>query len=241
MGTLKEMVYNIRNLISLKSDDFNISDDQIAYWINTERALLLREYIKAEQSLSPEIVQTLKCVPVQCVDPIECCDQNLFSDFKILRTIPEIPIPITISSTNFHNPVLITFVGTVDRNRVFEFTSESIVLWGKYNKYTKNLPRAFFKNKYIYIRNYEFPGDIGYISVSGVFLNPEEVNIFNLCNAEQGCDYEQSVEEALYPVPSHLIPIIFDVIFKKYFNIAINVKEDFTNNAKNDVKNEIPR
>lgn len=241
MSTLREMVYNVKNLISVKSDDFRISDDQIAYWINTERALLIREFIKAEQSISAEIIQTLKCIPVECVDPIECCDLDIFSNYRILRTIPNIPIPLTLSSSSFHNPFLITFIGTVDRQKAFEFTSEDIIRWGKYNKYTRNLPRAFYRNKKIYVSNFDFPSGLGYISISGVFLNPEEVNEFNLCNREQNCDFESQVVDADYPIPEHLIPTVFDIIFRKYVPFILNQNQDLTNNAKADIKYETPR
>ncbi|MCS6905348.1 MAG: hypothetical protein NZ576_08220, partial [Bacteroidia bacterium] len=82
---------------------------------------------------------------------------------------------------HFHNPVLITSVTSVDGRQVIEFTSEAIVHWGWHGKYTRHLPRSYYRDGYLYVVGFQSPFYITHVDVMGVFFDPEQVREFNLC------------------------------------------------------------
>jgi len=128
MATRNEIIYSIRNLAygGITSSEATISTAQIAFWIDVERAKLMKEEFEKNKALSPIWIQDLGCVEVTCADKVECCDFGCGSDEYIYKTVLPIPRPVNINWSGIHNNTLITYVGLATHDMPFEFTAEPI-------------------------------------------------------------------------------------------------------------------
>lgn len=228
MATVEEVIYSIKNLAygGLSTQESTISDSQILYWCNVERSFLIKEEFEKNKLLSPGWKQSLGCVQVQCVDKVDCCDLIYGSDQFIYRTVEKVPIPVSINWSALHSNVLLTYVGLVTYDTPFEFTSESISNWSKYNRWTPNKPRSFYRDGYIYITNIKNPSHLEYIGVQGVFENPEQVLEYNKCRDQ--CTNEQSE----YPLASHLGSLLQQLVLDKWLRPLLAGATDYVNNAQ---------
>lgn len=157
--TLNELIYDIKNLCyaGLGNQDSIISDKQIAHWINVERLSLIQKYFEKRRLFDPSLIQDLGCIEVNCIDKAECCNICINTDEHVYRSVSTIPTPISTPSYSLTNPVLLSYVGLITYDTPFEFTSLAITNWSKYNKYTKNVIRAYYRNGYIYLDNVKNP------------------------------------------------------------------------------------
>ena len=105
MATIKEIVYDIKNLIrgGQQSDDEMISDRQIEFQVNSLRAQFIRQDINKRRSVSENIKQMIHCLDVHQVNGSTC---GLDSNLVIMRSKDQIPNAIETS----HND-LITSIG----------------------------------------------------------------------------------------------------------------------------------
>ena len=233
MATLNELIYNIKNVMyhGVSNIDDTISDAQIEFWINTERAKILKDEFEANKLLNPLLIQDLGCVPVKCIDRIECCDLGYESEETIYKTDVKIPKPLFVGWTALSNPAMFTYVGLVTHNKPFEFTSEAISNWSIYKRYTHNTPRAFYRNEHIYITNITNPSHLEVINIKGVFEYPTEVKTFNKCSGDP-C----FTKDSDYPMTPHLIPILNELIIAKYGTLIMQTQNDTLNDKNNKVK-----
>jgi hypothetical protein len=225
MATYNEIIYNLKNLYrgGLTSDDDTISNRQIMFIFNYYRAKLIREDLNKGRTIDRSIIQNLGCVPVECVDASECCD-IIDSGTTIVRTVDPIPEFVELYDKN-----LLTFVGTVDKLKSFQITSEAQVRWSRYNKYTGKTTKAFMRDNgnYLYIVN--APKGIELINIQGVFENPEEAEKFNHCDGTPCFDKDNE-----YPISSHMLPIINELIMTKELKGLVTTPTDETNNTTED-------
>lgn len=236
MATLLEVVYGIRNLAygGMTNMESTISTRQIIYWINVERAKLIKEEFEKNKLMSPVWIQDLGCLKVRCLDKVECCEFECDSDEYIYKTIDKIPTPVGINWSALHSNTLITYVGLATHDSPFEFTAEPIAHWSRFKRYTKLKPRAFYRDGYIYITNIKNPSHLEVINVKGVFMNPEEADTISKCN--DVC-YEKEFE---YPIPSHLLSPLQALVVDKWLRPAISTQTDYINNAS-DIKSSQPK
>ncbi len=224
----KELVDDILNLAysGLPTQNAVLSEMQILHWINVERAFLIKKDSNENRvDIDPVLVQDLGCVEVKCVDAIECCNLCIPTDESILRTVNPVPIPISYDTFYFRDPYLFTYVGLVDYMTPFEFTSPAISRWSKFNKYTSNIIRAFYRKPYIYIVNAKNLYDLEVIAIRGVFQNPYEAGKVDTCNSCKSLDDE-------YPIPTYLISPLKEIILQKYLPFIMNNRLDTSNDAK---------
>jgi len=229
MVTLNELIYNIKDIKygGVSSNDTDLSDDQVAFWIRIVRALLLRQEFERNKMTNPSLVQDLGCVPIECVDRVECCNLGYTSEEYLHRTVNKIPAPLFINWAGLHNPAIFTYIGLVTHDKPFEFTSEAIVNQAKHKKYTASMPRAFYRNERIYITNIKNPSNLELINIKGIFEDPEEAKKFNKCDGELCFTRDQP-----YPITPYLIDPMQDIILDKYLGMISQTKADKENNAR---------
>lgn len=223
MATLNELTYNLLNISKggRVSDDEPISLKQVAFWVGYYRAWLLRQDYEKKRTINPDAVQSLGCVPVQLVDKAECCE--IETKCYILRTIDKIPKPIEFYMRNG-----LEFVGTIDRAKSFQLMSPYRSNWKKYHKYTADIESAYQLNGYIYVTSNTV---LEYINIQGIFEDPTEAQRYNTCENGQPCfSYDDE-----YPLATHFIPSLVDLITKRELGITTMSPEDTKNNAKDDV------
>lgn len=224
MATLNELRHNILLKLSggTLSDDFDIDKRQVDYWINSQRALMVRNELNKYRSIDPDLVQDLGCIELEKIDRAECCDINIECD--ILRTNVEIP-----SFIEMYNREAITRVGSLDKiakpYTYIPYERAPYVGSGRFN--LKQI-YAFRKNKRIYIvfnaKNYKAKM-LQYINVQGVLENPLDAITFINCDGTNCW-----TADSQYPIKQWMIPYMENIILKNELG-GLAVPSDSANDS----------
>lgn len=225
--SLVQMTYDLKNIINngRTTKDFNISDDQIKFWITSKREKYLRQKLSKGGNIN-EYVQSLGCVPVSFVDRAECCDIDI--GCKFLRT--DQPLPYFIGEP--------TRIGPVDSiQKSWQLVSyERIPLEMYAPKYAKKFVKGFFKDfdgyLYLYYDPVGFPEGkfLTTINVQGALVDPGMAGNFNNCGTGAPCYSDSSP----YPISLSLWNDIKMDIIKNELRMTEVTTEDETNNSKSD-------
>lgn len=219
--TIRELVYNLKELIKDRSDDIILSDRQVEFMINYLREKLIVQQLQKGRSISSNIKQDLGEVALQRVDGngggVKVTDRT------ILRTTVTIPQPIELDQQD-----LITYIGGLDKHSPITYKTKANAKWNKYNKYASKEPLAYYSNGYIYITGCANPG-LKWINIEGVFANPRAVH--NYKNPDGTPCYDPDVDN--YPLSGRMVDAIMDLIKTKELNLFMQIVEDSTNNASN--------
>jgi hypothetical protein len=181
MYSLNHYIYDIKEIITGGhiSDDFEIDDRQIKFWIKGKRAMYLRNLMDKNRDVEQIFIQDLGCVELELVDRAECC--TVEADCDILRTAQELPVPIMP-----RNGDAFTRVGPIDKIKkaynLVNFSASPYIANGRFNKKESF---AWYRNNRIYLKsnfNKVFGKGIKYINIQGVFEDPEAVRVFNQCD-----------------------------------------------------------
>lgn len=106
-------------------------------------------------------------VELESVDKAEC-PVNL--DCSVFRTVEKIPAPLRSAYALFD------YVGDPDKMDGYSYTSTEQLYWMvNYSKYTKDRPKYFYVNGYIYIYN---EPDLGYVNIRGIWPDQRQLNPF---------------------------------------------------------------
>jgi hypothetical protein len=90
--TLDYYTYEIRSILKERHDDSHLDDRLITRWINSQRALWIKNQVNNEYSLEDTILQTIPCLEVEVASEAEC---NLFnSQGRLFRTRLPVPKPL---------------------------------------------------------------------------------------------------------------------------------------------------
>jgi hypothetical protein len=229
MATYNEIIFDIaESLRGLKiSDDTEISNSNIKYHLNNQRALWLRnEYNKPGRTIDPQLIQSIRCMEVITVDAAECCSVTL--DCYVMRTREKIP-----SLLELHTGVAITRVGPVHITKpAFNFSPYQKAIFSLDNKFTKNGVFTFLLNGYIYIlTNNPSYQTLENITVSGVFANPEDLRKYKCEGAPCFSDDDE------YPMNNWMIPYIKEQVINQ-FKLSLSIPRDEVNDAKEDLQKQ---
>jgi len=222
--TLPHLVYNLRNLIrDNRSDDVKITDRQLEFIINYTRAVLIKQDVDKKRPISSNVIQDLGQVPLTKIDASEI--PGLISNRLVLRTTNPIPKLIELS-----NKDAIVYVGGLDKVSNIDFTSKAQSKWNLQSKYGSSLPMCYLRNGYLYIVNY--PKNIKYINVEGIFADPREVSKYK--NAGTPC-YDISTDP--YPMSDYMAKALTDMIVSKELTFFLQMIPDNINDASDEIKN----
>lgn len=228
MATFNELIYDTMELLrgNQISDDTEISEDQVIYHWNNQRALWLRnEFNKPGRTIDPFLEQDLKCLELELADSADCCEVT--TDCKILRTKLEIPKTIEL-----HSSPAITRVGPVNKIKIpFSFTNYQKAIYDIEGKYTgKKGVFAFLLNNRIYLLSKDpLVNMLDYINVRGVFADPTKLKDFK-CNDGTDCF---SLDDE-YPINNWMIPYIKERVLQQ-FGMALQIPKDSANDSQEDL------
>lgn len=223
MATIKQLVYNFRNLLKIaRPDDLNISDRQIEFGINYLREKLIVQQLQKGRSISSNIKQSLGQVEVELVDAAS--PGTIQSGKNIFRTVNKVPQPIELDEKD-----LFTYIGGLDTHSSFPYKSKAEVQFNCYNKYASKEPLAYYSDGYIFITNCANPL-LKYINIEGVFSDPRAVHKFKYPNGNP-C-YNPDVDS--YPISGRMIDML-DSLLKKEMDLFLQIVENDTNNASDKV------
>lgn len=219
--TLNEIVYDIKNILrnARPTDDDNITNEQIAFWVRTTRAKLIRNELTKGYSVGNNLTQTIECLPLTLVDASECCGLNL--GCSLLRT-PALPKPIQGTSED----AIFNIMGGSTIGLPISFIPyERVPYWGN-NRFNKNSIVAFKNDDYIYILSEVHPG---IVNITGIWENPEEISSYTNCDNESCFTWDSE-----YPMSAHMIDDMKKIIIDGNFRILLSTIADTKNNNLDD-------
>ena len=229
--SLNKLVYDVKNMAygGVSSDDAKISDNQIAYWIKTERSMLLSQMMGKKLRVPASCVETLDRVYLDVVDAAEACEVDL--GVHVLKSRK--PLPRTVQRNHTDS---ILAVESLDGERPFSETTTFRRKWNKYNKYTSSKNRWYIKDNHLYVSCDIL---IEAVKVTGVFEDAEEVWLHNRCFDDyiasgvpaKSCDYDWDTP---FPISMSLASQATDLIMQKRIQVTLTLPNDETNNAKGD-------
>ncbi len=221
MITLSQITSDIENLAT--SGDlsyvFRIEHEQVYYWINEVRAMLISQAIQKKESLSDVWIQSISCVEMIQVEESECCLVN--TGCYVLRSVNKLPITIETVGDNTIVRVVSASGDIISKSNPFE------TMYSSANKYTSKKARWFLKNGYLYILNEQL---IERVTVYGIFEDPTELSNWVDCSSSSCFD----VYTSPYPVGAKMANEITNYIIKVKVIPFLKFKQDNSNDGSND-------
>lgn len=196
--TLAYYVNEIRGLMKERGDDSDLDDRLIMRWINSQRALWIKNQVNNEYSIEDNIIQTITGLELKTTTASEC--SYLISDKKFLVTKRDIPKPIEFKDRLGIIDVRIPEIGGYSINMVKK-TSIRYVGNGRFNSRDVF---GFYHNKKIYIKvpdNNFRVSLLTHITVEEVCENPLQVEAYKGIDNEKCYDIETSdypINDALW-------------------------------------------
>lgn len=219
-NSLNTIIDDLLNIIrnSTISQSETISRNQIEYWINQYRAILLKQDIDKNRNVNPDYIQTIPAIQLVPADFAE----NTTIKTGYYRFRSNIKIPKTV---DFHFKSGITWIGDLLNNEI-QLIPESRSQWNKYKKYTGDDSIAYISNGYLYIETKQL---LDYVKLRGIFEYPKEVAI--LVNPLTTLVNYTGDEK--YPIPVNMLPVLKEMIIKKELAIMVNAPSDKTDDSNN--------
>lgn len=230
MSTLRELGFDLLNIMRAgrAGDVEAISLQQIQFWIKTTRATLLRQELNKGKTISENYIQHIYNQLLEVVD-ISDCPVNLPIGCYIVKTKNKIPRFLEINDRD----MCLSIQPNNINSQNFTLTSRARLSYLGRNRWNKNMPFAFFRDGYIYLVN---SPDVEYISIEGIFEDPEELAGLNNCVTGTSC-YS---DEDKYPVSEWMWDIMKQMIMKTNFSI-INNPTDLSENGNPDYKQNLQK
>ena len=231
MATIKEIVYDLKNMIrgGMQSDDEIISDRQIEFQVNSLRAQFIRQDINKRRSISDNIKQIIHCLEVEQVPATTC---GLSSDLLIMKSKKQIPNAIETSHSD-----LITAIGpTGILSTNFHVIPYNRAPWAGSNKYTKQMTFAFMLDNFIYIFGPQ-AAMLEKVKLEGVFQTPREIS--NFTDSNDNMSYDPETQD--YPLSTSMLDLIKQSMLAQNLQTFVQSPTDLSNNAKSDIQPNVQK
>ena len=228
MATLNEILFDVAESVrSIISDDFEIDNRKIVFWIKNQRAKYLRqEFNKPYRIVDQRVTQNIESLPLQVVNVLTIPNITLPVSKKVLRSTVEIPNTIE----QYYKPTF-TRIGSIDiTDRRFTLIDYSKAPYAGNGKLNKEEFFVFLIQKRLYVisndNNRKWKG-LKYINLQGVFEDVEEVEAVRKTLGLRSTDYTW---DEYYPVGDWMIPFLKEEIKKTDLRQFI-IPKDNTNDA----------
>lgn len=230
MSTLREITANIRNTVygAISSSDNLLSDEQIAYWFNLERATILTQDITAGKTIAEIYKQTISCLPLECL-VIEDFELGIKVGGEVLRT-PKLPTPISYNFPLSGMTEAFTYVGLIDEVTTIEMVTPAMANLKKHRKYSGNHRYAYYKDNYIYIVNAD---GLERITVRGAFEDPRDVGSYITCDGTVCFGLDSP-----YPISLHHESIISAKVIELRIKPYMLLRDTVNDSRENDITNK---
>jgi len=214
MATLNELIHSLRESYKLYSDDGDISNEYLAYRIETTRAMLISQRFSSRSFIIPNILRQHFYMDLELSQDNEFVD-NLGT---VLRT--KDPIQIPLEPFNFKNNIRITSGSYsdvsftfVDNNR-FSFVGRNKWLQSQVYVTIGTDFRLYFTSSNDKVKMLE------QIKLSMVTADPAKAYEYSI-NYNPSIDFEYTE----YPLNAELIVELTDIIIKQ-LTVNLSAKED---------------
>lgn len=184
-----------------------LSRHQIQLWINSYRAMLIKQDIDKERQINPDYIQTIK---------MHISKKN-YEGHDVYVSDEELP---SLIDFNYQKGV----INVKDLfGNIIQIGSETKMKFQKYRKYTCDDYIAYIKHNRIFLQNQS--NLLEYIQVDLIMEDPTE-------NKQCYDPYKDR-----YPIPAAMWTTIRQLIFEREFNIMSTRPSDTTNDSKDDTQN----
>jgi hypothetical protein len=229
--TFEKLIYDVREMLKLSSNDTDIDDRYIEYLYSIKRSKYLRQELNSFQKTTDISITQTVCLELEEVSINQC---NIDLDCTtIVRTKRPIPKPIEL-----HVKPAITQVRTTNRIDVpFNFMQKERAIFSKFSNFSKGIYAFLDTDLHIYfISNLDTLNLIECITVTAIFEDPLDLITYkNCCKCNDNSSVCFDLLKSDYPLQPHYIDIIKNEIVKELtFNIQI--PEDNNNNSDDDKK-----
>ena len=191
------------------SESEHLSRRQIELWINTYRALLIKQQIDKDHHINPLFAMTIN----MHISKIQETDNHY-----VFKGDDELPKLIDFNKRSGILNVKDLF------GNIIQLGSETKMKFQKYRKFTCKDYIAYLKNNYIYVEGNDLLENVE------ITLIPENPTDFVKC-------YDPDKDE--YPLPMTMWPAIKQFIFERDIPTLIQAITDDTNNSKDETQNRI--
>lgn len=229
--SLNELVYEV---IELYRATYKVTDSLderlVASWIQSFRALLLKESPESIRQIDPHVIQVLPNVELELVPAINV--PTLDNGDTILRTVRQIP---SFIDSKDKTPMITRLYGAELIGESFQITTASMSPYVGNGKFNNKIIYAFIHDGRLYFTSKSRVHKLmKYVTIEGVFANPIEAYEFVHGVGSYDWDYE-------YPISESIVPTIMDMIVKTKFNLVLYPPQDPANNATDDLTNKPAR
>ena len=222
--SLNEIVSSLAARVD-KTDDVGLMDE-LKHIVNYKRNAAVHNWLVSMPQSWFHFIQSFVAA-TEKVSATECAEFP--SDCFIYRTVCEIPEPLR-SPTIKHGWQIFDFVGSESGYRAYQWLQPEHIETLRYNKYTSNTLKWYWKNSRVYI-----------VSAAGV--DPGNImlrSVFEDALSLQGCDICDSKnndcisDDDPYPVPKELLDsIIKDILATE---LRVGTVPDEVKQAEDDIK-----
>lgn len=225
---LDKIIYDVREILNLYSDDSEISDRYIIHLFNIKRAKYLRQTLNNFNRTIDTSIQQSYCASLEEVS-LDKCGLD-YTCGTLLRTTKKVPDLIDLHT----KPAIVNIKPTNRIGAPFNFITKERMFFIEGTIFPNAIYAFLDTDNYIYI----YSKEEGYkllecIDITGIFSNPLDLQEYSSC-----CNCEESIpcfdiSTTDYPLQTHYIDIIRNEIVQQLIG-KLNIPEDKTNNADNE-------
>ena len=208
------MKVSLNELVQLLSDragqPFNIPlQEELKVILNYKRADWMQKILDKHPEQRKFFLKDFT-VELEEVSRAEC---PITTDCKVLRTKETIPVPVRTMYTLFD------YVGDPDRLDGYTYVEPDQLVWmvNYGSKYTKDRPKYFYINGYIYI--YNEPAQ-EYINVRGIWTDLRQLNKFKCGDKPCYTDNDQ------WEIPDDIINTMMQDVIKNELTFLLSPEVD---------------
>lgn len=218
--TLREITYDIIELLNAYSDDSRISEEHIEFMIGSKRALLLKQYLSNGKKEIPQESMQLICMPLEK-------DDTCFSSISVLKSKDK--VPPTLDNTGRSNIAKAYGRGVRDIKNLNIIDYSRLPYAGR-SCYTSSQiylsldPKSHLilyspTNKHMLVESLE---------IEGVFEDPRKAY-------ELSCDNNSvPFEDSDYPMEAAMLDPVKNLILQDLLN-KYRIPMDIVNNGEDDI------
>lgn len=212
---------DIRGIASSGSNpnEFRIPDEQIYWWIDEIRAVLISQSLAKKDDLNDTWLQTISCMEMEQADEAECCLAE--TGCYVLKTVKKIPATIDTWKANWI--VSVTTAAGEPISKSNRFANK----YQKYSKYTGSTRYYYLKNDYLYIVNDQL---LESINVTALFQSPSDLANYVTCE-DEAC----FTPESPYPISANMSSQLVDIIIKTKVIPYMQFPGDYENDASSQI------
>ncbi len=201
MATLREIVYNIKNIAeggASLTEDSKISDSQVEFLVHAYRAEALIQYTNSGRSVHPQTLQNFKHTSTT--------DNNSFVDFPSVINFNE----------NRAVKSIVFYDSSAGTSEYIEVGTKGSIAYLSGNRFTSGKKSARIQDGRLYFSNFRLDtGD--YIQIAAIYFNPTEIT-----TNEGLFDKDTSI----YPLPPELITTLTQEILAKEYRVIMATPRD---------------